>query len=306
MTAREIVQKIARLEGYGNDEKAERIIQQALDEKTEALRKELEGFRNGTRRTFLEYQSLLEPFFQEMLERLKANSHKSGWDDLDPDYAISRLKQETRELEHALFKAEEESMSFNNVIREAADVANFAAMIAYGARDWLKEGYTTTFEKLREHGACQDRYRHLAKALGGIRKYGKTRPIPLTKILETNGIEDAIWALRTVPKSADGQVVLFGCACIRRTPVPDGRTVWDLLGSRCRTAVETAEKFARGEASRSDLAEASAGAVWESRAAWAAASAASAAREAASAAREAARTVQAEIFREFFGEENSE
>lgn len=32
MTPREIVQRIARLEGYDNDARAERIIQQAMDE----------------------------------------------------------------------------------------------------------------------------------------------------------------------------------------------------------------------------------------------------------------------------------
>ncbi|MDV7400306.1 hypothetical protein RZS08_53320, partial [Arthrospira platensis SPKY1] len=57
----------------------------------------------------------------------------------------------------------------------------------------------TTFELLRKNGACKKRYRHLAKALGGITKYGRRKPIPLTLIMEHNGIDDTLWALRAVP-----------------------------------------------------------------------------------------------------------
>jgi len=66
---------------------------------------------------------------------------------------------------------------------------------------------------------------------------------------------------------------LWGCWCIRNTKLADGRTVWDLLADpRSRNAVETAERFAQGEATREELAAAgaAAGAAWD--AAWAAAS----------------------------------
>ena len=50
---------------------------------------------------------------------------------------------------------------------------------------------------------------------------------------------------------------LWGCWCIRNTPISGGRTVWDLLTDpRSRNAVETAERFARGEATRKELAAA--------------------------------------------------
>ena len=55
---------------------------------------------------------------------------------------------------------------------------------------------------------------------------------------------------------------LWGCWCIRNTPIADGRFVWDLLtDERSRHAVEVAEKFARGEATREEL-DSAASAAW--------------------------------------------
>ncbi len=82
---------------------------------------------------------------------------------------------------------------------------------------------------------------------------------------------------------------LWGCWCIRNTPIGDGKTVWDLLtDERSRNAVEVAERFARGEVTREEL-----------DAAWAAARAA--ARDAAGdAARAAAWAEQAKLLRALF------
>lgn len=52
-----------------------------------------------------------------------------------------------------------------------------------------------TFRILREHGACAPRYAHLARALGGVRTYGKDTPIPLLTALDLNGLEDVEWVL---------------------------------------------------------------------------------------------------------------
>ena len=47
---------------------------------------------------------------------------------------------------------------------------------------------------------------------------------------------------------------LFACWCVRHTPLADGRTTWDLLtDKRSRVAIETAERYAKGEVTKRDL-----------------------------------------------------
>jgi hypothetical protein len=126
----------------------------------------------------------------------------------------------------------------------------------------------TTFRLLKQHGACSDRYAHLAKALGGVRKYGADTPIPLWRILETNGRDDTYWAFQAVPENQvawrDRIARLHACDCVCSTPLADGRVVYDLLkDERSRQAVATAEAYALGlvPASRLDAAQAAAGAA---------------------------------------------
>lgn len=46
-----------------------------------------------------------------------------------------------------------------------------------------------------ENGACKSSYRRMVKALGSVKKYGIDTPIPLSKILEVCGLDDALWCL---------------------------------------------------------------------------------------------------------------
>lgn len=65
-------------------------------------------------------------FAEQMELKLKENDYKGGWARCDHSWLLDRLKQEVTELEKALEKVDNQE----NVIKEAADVANFALMIA--------------------------------------------------------------------------------------------------------------------------------------------------------------------------------
>ena len=71
----------------------------------------------------------------------------------------------------------------------------------------------TTFEKAKEARACILPYKKMAKALGGINKYGKNTPLPLDKVLEVCGLNDAIWCFRCTTQSSDNIRIEFACRC---------------------------------------------------------------------------------------------
>ena len=147
----------------------------------------------------------------------------------------------------------------------------------------------TTFRKLHEAGACTERYRFLAKALGGIKTYGKDTPITLLQILDINGLDDALWALRACD---DAETFSRLLACdyaehvlpIFETQYPDD--------DRPRKAIAVSRRHAHGEATDAELS--AAWAAWDAAryaagaAAWAAWHAAWAAWHAAGAAGAAA------------------
>jgi len=64
-----------------------------------------------------------------MEERLRANDHKGGWGDSDCYWLLKRLRMETKELSDALWDGPD-----SQIQKEAADVANFAMMIADNVR----------------------------------------------------------------------------------------------------------------------------------------------------------------------------
>ena len=55
---------------------------------------------------------------------------------------------------------------------------------------------TTTLNRLRAAGACEARYAHLLRALGGT-SVDHDAPINLLTILEHNGVDDVVWTLRS-------------------------------------------------------------------------------------------------------------
>lgn len=75
-----------------------------------------------------------------------------------------------------------------------------------------------------------------------------------------------LWAINAMGLRDDRKHRLFTSWCARNTPLADGRTTWDLLtDQRSRAAVEVAERFAVGSATRDELAAAgkAANAAWK-------------------------------------------
>jgi len=131
---------------------------------------------------------------------------------------------------------------------------------------------TTTLRKLREADACVPRYTHLRRALG--KNFVLDKVLPLSKILETNGRDDVLWALNNAIDGGDKILRLWAADCaehvlhIFETKYPED--------DRPRKAIEAVRQFARGaigaaEAARAARAARAAGAAVDAvnaRAAW--------------------------------------
>ena len=147
----------------------------------------------------------------------------------------------------------------------------------------------TAFFLAHEAGACPSSYKRMAKALGGVQKYGRDTPIPLTLVLDTLDIVDALWCLRVVlPEERalrDTISRLFVSDYAEHVlPIFEEAYPNDLRPRRC---LEVARRYDLGQASRWEVMDASeavllaAGAAAEA-ASWAASAAAEAAAYAAS------------------------
>ena len=184
--------------------------------------------------------------------------------------------------------------------------------------------FQVTLKDLRKAGACIAGYNKLVCALTGMEfdperetyiRFRHDEPISIEYVLRSNGLDDALWALRAVP-DADRDCRHYAVWCARE--------VQHLMTDpRCIHALDVAERYADGQATDDELKaarEAARAAAWDAArdaawdaardaawaaawdAAWAAAwdAAWDAAREAAraaawSAARAAAKTTQADM-----------
>ena len=144
--------------------------------------------------------------------------------------------------------------------------------------------FTTTFAALHKAGACNQGYKKLAKLLGGITKFGRCTPINLLTILDSNGVDDCLWALRAVDHPDRDRISRY-IACDCAEAVLHIYEKYQPNDSRPRAAITVARRFADGLATNEELAAAG-------DAAWAAAGAAGA----------AALTAQKEIIRQYLGE----
>jgi hypothetical protein len=122
---------------------------------------------------------------------------------------------------------------------------------------------TTTLRLLRNAHACTSRYTFLREALGP--KYGDNKPINLLVILNTNGLDDALWALKATAQNCDMVARLMAADFAARV-LP----IWKKMypkDDRPAKAIKATRDFARGKITREELY-----AAWD--AAWDAAGAA--------------------------------
>jgi len=57
---------------------------------------------------------------------------------------------------------------------------------------------TTTLNRIREHGPCADGWQKLLKHIG--KTQADDEPLSLLTVLESNGLDDTLWCLRSVPE----------------------------------------------------------------------------------------------------------
>lgn len=132
-----------------------------------------------------------------------------------------------------------------------------------------------TLNAIRAHSPCREGWTKLLAHLGKTR--ADDTPLELTTILDSNGLDDAIWCLRAL-KGQDGPIRLFAVAC--------ARLVQHLMTDpRSTTALDVSERFAKGEDTREELEKAYSAAAYAARAA----------------AYAEIRSKQSELFRRFFG-----
>lgn len=127
----------------------------------------------------------------------------------------------------------------------------------------------TTLNKIRQHSPCARGWGKLLKHLG--KTGADDEPLPIRTILDSNGLDDALWCLRAVD-GHDREIRLYAVWCARKVQhlITDHRSL---------AALDVAERYAHGQATSGELAaawhEARAAARDEaSAAAWHAASAA--------------------------------
>lgn len=118
---------------------------------------------------------------------------------------------------------------------------------------------TITLNQIRKHHPCGSGWKTLLKHLGKTK--ADDEAFPFSTIIESNGLDDAIWALRCLDDQAPAR--LFAVACTQEILhlMEDERSI---------KAVRVAHLFAHGECDNNGLLEALA-AAWAGAAAWAAA-----------------------------------
>ena len=106
--------------------------------------------------------------------------------------------------------------------------------------------WMTTLNKIRSHSPCEDGWKKLLKHLGKTK--ADYEPLSIIEILDSNGLDDALWCLRAVD-GHDREIRLYAvwCALQVQHPIADQRNI---------EALDVAERYANGLATDEQLAAA--------------------------------------------------
>jgi hypothetical protein len=103
-----------------------------------------------------------------------------------------------------------------------------------------------TLNKIRAHSPCEDGWRTLLTYLD--KTNADDEPLAITTILDSNGLDDALWCLRAV-EGHDREIRLYAVWCARQ--------VQHLMtDKRSLDALDVAERYANGQASEEERAAA--------------------------------------------------
>ena len=104
----------------------------------------------------------------------------------------------------------------------------------------------TTLNAIRKHAPCASGWRRLLRTLG--KTEADDEPLSIETILDSNGLDDALWCLRAV-EGHDREIMLLA--------VRYARQVQHLMTDpRSKAAMDVAERYARGEVAAEELAAA--------------------------------------------------
>ena len=121
----------------------------------------------------------------------------------------------------------------------------------------MTQKFTVTLPALRKAGACISGYNKLVRSLQGkpftaedaergtYIRFAHKDPVPIAHIAESNGLDDALWALRCV-QGCDRDLRLYAVWCARQVQhlMKDERSI---------AALDVAERHANGNASDDEL-----------------------------------------------------
>lgn len=101
----------------------------------------------------------------------------------------------------------------------------------------------TTLNKIRSHEPCADGWAKLLRHLGKTK--ADDEPLSIVTILDSNGLDDALWCLRAV-EGRDREIRLYAVWCARQVQrlMTDPRSI---------AALDVAERYANGAATDAEL-----------------------------------------------------